>query len=84
MLSKQGQRRVIRCPDAALLRHMAGYLPDRQSVICPAHVSGDQDGQDQQEVHHEEQHQNADSRENVAPEKPLYRVHDFAPFKLSR
>ena len=34
--------------------------------------------------YHEKQRQNADGRENVAPEKTLHRIHDFAPFRLSR
>ena len=84
MFLQQGQRRIVRRPGAGLLRHMAGYLPDRQSVVCPAHVSGGQNSQDQQEIHHEEQRQNANGGEDVAPEKPLHRIHDFAPFRLIR
>ena len=84
MFLQQGQRRVVPRPDAALFRHMAGYLPDRQSVICPAHVSGDHNTQNQSDVDHEEQRQNANGRENVATEKTLHWIHDFAPFKLSR
>ena len=84
MLPQQGQRRAVRRPGAGLLRHMAGNLADRQPVVCPAHVSGDHDAQGKRNVDHEEQRQNANGGENVAPEKPLHRVHDFAPFKLSR
>ena len=64
--------------------YMAGNLPDGQSVICPAHVSGDHNAQNQRDVDHEEQRQNANGRENVATEKTLHWIHDFAPFKLSR